>query len=91
VTRCQGWYGFALNHDSTEAALSGLRDAAANNERPAGLGDLEISVTPGMQLTEDAVKRFEDMGVDRLILLQRGQDQAALLQEVEDVANNYIR
>ena len=91
VTRCQGWYGFALNHDSAEAALSGLRDAAANNERPAGLGDLEISVTPGMQLTEDAVKRFEDMGVDRLILLQRGQDQAALLQEVEDVANNYIR
>src|SRR5437879_5722305 len=46
VEQGHGWYGFALDLEATAACLEGLREAAARYERPAELGELEISVTP---------------------------------------------
>ena len=39
-------------------------------ERPASLGPLEITITPPPPVDRDQVKRFEDLGVDRLVLLR---------------------
>ena len=46
VQRGHGWYGFALTPDDVAASLAGLAEAAERVERPAALGELEISVTP---------------------------------------------
>jgi len=46
-----------------------LRGAADQVERPAGLGTLEISVTPRGRLTPALATAFAEAGVDRLVAL----------------------
>ena len=67
VSHGNGWYGFSLDLTDTAACLSGLRRALDLGARPAALGELEISVTPRASLDRDTVRRFEDLGVHRLI------------------------
>jgi probable F420-dependent oxidoreductase len=79
VELANGWYGFALDVEATAKALEGLRHAAERYERPTGLGELEISVTPRGRMDAEAARRFADLGVHRLILLPpRGADAPAL-------------
>ncbi|HIF99894.1 MAG TPA: TIGR03619 family F420-dependent LLM class oxidoreductase [Myxococcales bacterium] len=70
IARGNGWYGFFQNLAATEAALASLEEAAKEIERPVELGDLEISITPPGAVDADTVKRFEDLGVHRLILMR---------------------
>ncbi|MBW2496749.1 MAG: TIGR03619 family F420-dependent LLM class oxidoreductase [Deltaproteobacteria bacterium] len=76
VGQGNGWYGFFQDLDATKNALAGLEDAAERVERPAQLGRLEISVTPPGPVDADTAKRYEDLGVDRLILMRGFQDMA---------------
>ena len=91
VTKGQGWYGFAFDLDTTVSALAGLEKAAQENDRPASLGELEISITPRAPLTQEELKKYEDLGVSRLILLQTGQTEEALVQFVEKTADTFIK
>ena len=86
----KGWYGFALDLETTERCIAGLREAQQSVERPAGLGPLEISVTPSGPLDADAVSRFEDLGVDRLVLLALGGSAEDLIAFVEEMANTFL-
>ena len=95
VTRGHGWYGFALNLDRTAAAVAGLKEALDAHPRPAGLGDLEISVTPDPRLPLDSatVSAFADLGVTRLVVLppRAGRDDPeAILRFVDDVGERLI-
>ena len=90
VTKANGWYGFALDHDTTAAAVEGLKKAAGRNARMSELGELEISITPPAALTEESVDQYRSLGVSRLILLQRGQTEGELLSFVEQTANTFI-
>ena len=45
-----------------------LGEAAARFDRPAELGELEISITPAVPLTADLLKAYADAGVHRLIV-----------------------
>lgn len=76
VAQGDGWYGFFQDLDATASALRGLEDAAKQTERPASLGRLEISVTPPGPVDADTARRYEDLGVDRLILMRGFQDMA---------------
>ena len=84
----RGWYGFALDHERTRACVDGLRTACRDVGRR--FEDLEISVTPAPErdrtvLDRDAVRRFADLGVHRLILFApRARDEAAVLRVVAD-------
>ncbi|MCL4685518.1 LLM class F420-dependent oxidoreductase [Myxococcota bacterium] len=70
VRRADGWYGFAMDVDTTSRCLAGLEQAARRVERPAGLGALELTVTPPPGLPDaDTIRRYEDLGVTRLVLL----------------------
>ena len=69
VTRAHGWYGFALTPETAGAYLAALRIVAARNERPAELGELEITVTPRGRLTAETAGAFADLGVDRLVVM----------------------
>lgn len=70
IARGNGWYGFFQDLAATEASLGSLKEAAKEIERPVELGDLEISITPPGAVDADTVKRFEDLGVHRLILMR---------------------
>lgn len=91
VSQGNGWYGFALDVDAARGSIEGLRRAAKEVERPASLGDLEISVTPPVPLDPDTVRRYEDLGVRRLVPMARGRDGDALAAFVEDTANLLMR
>jgi hypothetical protein len=91
ASRCgNGWYGFALDLEATGRCVAGLREAQQRVERPAELGRLEISVTPSGALDADAVSRFEDLGVDRLVLMALGGNAQDLLAFVENVASAFL-
>ncbi len=80
VSQGNGWYGFFQDLDATAVAIKGLENAAKRTERPASLGELEISITPPGAVDLDTVKRYEDLGVSRLILLREFAD---LTKQVE--------
>jgi probable F420-dependent oxidoreductase len=69
VARAKGWYGYWLTPDDVATSLAGLRAAADRVERPAGLGDLEISVTPRGRITPDRAAAYAELGVHRLVVL----------------------
>ncbi len=75
VTRGAGWYGYSMSPDKAAAAIARLRQAQGGYERPSGLGELEISITPPHRLPLDAelVGRYAELGVTRLILLAPGE------------------
>ena len=54
-------------------------------------GELEISITPTVPLTDDVVKQFGDMGVSRLILLNPGQTEDDMLAFIDKTASDYIQ
>jgi probable F420-dependent oxidoreductase len=70
VARANGWYGFAMHPDAVAKQKAGLAEAAKRVERPASLGALELTVTPPPGIPDrDSVRRYEDLGVARLVLL----------------------
>jgi probable F420-dependent oxidoreductase len=88
VERGNGWYGFALDVAAAARNMEGLRQAAAQFERPAFLGPLEISVTPrGRTIDAATVAQFGDLGVHRLVLYPLPlSDPAAAARYLEDHA-----
>src|ERR1700761_3781379 len=69
VARAHGWYGYGLTPEQAAASVTGLRGAAGRAERPAGLGELEISVTPRGRITPELAAGFAAAGVHRLVLV----------------------
>jgi probable F420-dependent oxidoreductase len=93
VTHCQGWYGFALDVEQVGKNIAGLRQAAERYERPASLGELEITVTPRGRVDVESVQRFAEAGVDRVVLTgPRGtaDDVEALVAFVEQIGTEVI-
>jgi len=70
VAQGDEWYGFFQDLDATANCIEGLREAAKRVERPASLGELDISITPPGAVDLDMVKRYADLGVSRLILMR---------------------
>jgi probable F420-dependent oxidoreductase len=87
VAHGNGWYGFALDPDATARCLDGLRAAAEAVDRPAALGRIEITVTPSVPLDRDTVRRYADLGVDRLVPIGMGPGADDLVAFVERTAD----
>lgn len=85
VARGQGWYGFAMTPEIVAECLDGLRTAANQVERPAALGELEITVTPRGKLTPELASQFAELGVHRLVPMPAGGGDDAS-QRVIDAA-----
>jgi probable F420-dependent oxidoreductase len=93
VQQGHGWYGFALDADGTARALDGLREAAQRYPRPAELGALEISITPGRGAGVDlaGAEKFAALGVHRLILMPSPKlDATGLERFVDDVGTRLV-
>ncbi|HEX6360603.1 LLM class F420-dependent oxidoreductase [Actinophytocola sp.] len=69
VSRGHGWFGTG-GPDDLPRHLDGLRRAAAEVDRPAHLGQLEITYTQldPVRLDRAAVDRYAALGVDRLVV-----------------------
>ena len=91
VARGNGWYGFLRDLDTAKGDLAGLAAARRAAERPAALGALEISVTPPPRLDLDGARRYQDLGVDRLVLLPHARDEGTLLRWVDETAETLVR
>jgi probable F420-dependent oxidoreductase len=76
VGQGNGWYGFFQGLEATAAMLRSLAETAKQVARPAALGRLEISITPAGPVDADTARRFEDLGVDRLIVMRGFEDMA---------------
>ena len=88
-----GWYGFGMNVDATKRALDGLRAAAGRGARPAELGELDISITPGRGVPVDraTAEDYAALGVHRLILMPPASlDADGLERYVETVGKELI-
>lgn len=85
VARGHGWFGNGTADDLLPH-LAGLRRAAAEVDRPARLGRLEIIFAQLNPVTvdADAARRYADLGVDRLLVYpapQIGPAEAARFLE----------
>jgi len=86
-----GWYGFLTDLETTRSALAGLEQARGRVERPAALGDLEVSVTPPPRVDLDTARRYQDLGVERLVLLPLAADADGLVAFVERAAEELVQ
>ena len=86
VAHGNGWYGFALNVEATARCIEALKTAQREQQRPASLGELEISVTPAGKVDGDTVKRFADLGVHRLIVYRPASSEDDALAKLSQVA-----
>jgi probable F420-dependent oxidoreductase len=68
IQQGDGWYGFFLDPDQAAANVKALEEASERYQRPAELGDLEISITPRRPVTADTLRAYADAGVHRLIV-----------------------
>jgi probable F420-dependent oxidoreductase len=84
----KGWFGFALDFDGTAKCIDGLKRACNVAERR--LEDLEVSITPRERVGLDDARRYAELGVNRLILLHRGRDQAGIINFVSETERNLI-
>lgn len=84
----QGWYGFGLDLDRTRELLGKLKEACTSVSRK--VTDLEISVTPAGEINRDSVNRYQDLGVDRLILPPPSTTEAGFLGLIEKTEREII-
>ncbi|RSM85725.1 LLM class F420-dependent oxidoreductase [Kibdelosporangium aridum] len=80
VSRGHGWFGNGTADDLLKH-LAGLKQAAAEVDRPARLGRLEINYMQLDPVELNSVSRYEDLGVDNLIVYPLP------LEDVDDVAS----
>jgi len=71
VTMGNGWYGFGLTVEETKKHIAGLKQAGEQHERPAELGELEITVTPVGGFDNRSVEAYAASGVHRLVVLPK--------------------
>ncbi|MGI5127737.1 TIGR03619 family F420-dependent LLM class oxidoreductase [Pseudonocardia sp. CA-107938] len=90
VERGNGWYGWELTVDEATAAIAALREAEQRHERPAELGELEITITPPAGLTADLARRYADVGVHRLLLQAVDADGDEVDQLIETAGETLI-
>lgn len=86
IRAAQGWYGFALNVEQTVAVVERLNQLANEIERPTALGELELSVTPGLRLDDQIVTDFAEAGIERLIALMPQDTEQSVLTHIENLA-----
>jgi probable F420-dependent oxidoreductase len=81
VAHANEWYGFFQSVDATAAALRGLEEAAKAVPRPASLGRLGLTVTPPPGIPDrDALRRYEDLGVGRIVLMRDFRDMGRMAE-----------
>jgi probable F420-dependent oxidoreductase len=83
-----GWYGVFLDVPAAAEAVARLRTIAAGCERPAGLGELEITVTPPGPVDAATARRYADLGVHRLVVQPATEDGSGMEELIGTVGGS---
>jgi alkanesulfonate monooxygenase SsuD/methylene tetrahydromethanopterin reductase-like flavin-dependent oxidoreductase (luciferase family) len=90
ATTGNGWYGVYLDVEQTAEALAGLRKVAAGCDRPANLGELEITITPPGPVALKTARRYADLGVHRLVIQPLTADGSGIEELIESVGETLV-
>jgi len=91
VAQGDGWDGFFADVDAAAASVAALEEAAKKTERPDSLSKLTITITPPGPIDADTARRYEDVGVDRLVLMRGFTDMgAAPGQAIDDAIVGFL-
>ena len=90
VEQGNGWYGWDLGPDETASALAAIRRAAEQHERPAVLGELEVTITPPGPVTVEIAQRYAEIGVSRLLLQPHTMDGSAMDELIRTAGDTLI-
>lgn len=85
-----GFFGHNWTLEQTAERLGEIRELSGSIERPAELGDLEITITPREPIDLDLARRYADLGVHRLALLPRDLDSPTYVEELIATVGNTI-
>ena len=77
-----GFFGHNWTLEDTASVLEEIRELSRQVERPAELGELEITITPREEIDVDMARRYADLGVHRLALLPRDLDSPTFAEEL---------
>lgn len=86
VTHGQGWYGFAMDVETTAKVLETLELAKARHPRPEGWADLEISITPPKPPTKAMLDDYAALGVHRVMPMLGFYKADTVMGEIEGLA-----
>lgn len=78
-----GWYGFAINPDQTAPMLTAIDKALAAAGRTRK--GFEIVITPPYNVSDDMLRAFADLGVDRLVLQLGSQKPDAVANKMKEL------
>jgi alkanesulfonate monooxygenase SsuD/methylene tetrahydromethanopterin reductase-like flavin-dependent oxidoreductase (luciferase family) len=84
ISRGNGWYGFDVSVEAAGECLKGLEKARSRADRPSELGRLEISISPPFGTSSEDLRRYEDLGVDRLVPIGFIGDADAMIAGIEE-------
>ena len=79
VTHGNGWYGFALDVETTKSVLENLEIAKSRYERDPNLGPLSISITPPSRPSKTMMEDYAAIGVERYIPILASSDETTSL------------
>jgi probable F420-dependent oxidoreductase len=85
-----GWHGWDLGLEETARALRELRETSDRVERPAGLGELEITITPRGLPDVDTARRYAALGVHRLAIRPHTMDGTAMDELITTIGETLV-
>ena len=85
VTHGNGWYGFALDVETTKSVLENLEIAKSRYERDPNLGPISISITPPSRPSKTMMEDYAAIGVDRYIPILASSDEATSLTYLDNL------
>lgn len=90
ITGAGGWYGVYLDVEQAAHELTRLRKAVAEIDRPAHLGEMEITITPPGPINLETARRYADLGVHRLVIQPPEEDGTGIEALIESAADTLI-
>jgi hypothetical protein len=87
VTSTQGWLFRGDDLEAVAEAMAALEEEDSRSERIGALGTLEVAVLTAAVPTLETLEAFEDLEVDRVVLMLPPDDRPILEQFLEDVAD----
>jgi probable F420-dependent oxidoreductase len=83
-----GWYGYGLDLAAARDCIEGIRAACERHGRR--FEEIEVSITPKGAADRDLIRRYEDLGVGRIVIAPRARTIAEMIEAIEGGARDLI-
>ncbi len=90
IRSANGFSASSMDVEQAAQVLAEISALAREIDRPADLGELEITVTPRGAVDLDTARRYADLGVHRLLLLPRDLDGPAVEELISTVGETLV-